>query len=71
MPPLPCEYGIKAMSEHEERCEISGVYFGSGGCGHATEVKIARDQQFPDCKICGKELNWTLLRPMEVRQDDF
>jgi hypothetical protein len=59
------------MSETGEECETSGVYFGSGGCGHATQRRIAKDQQFPDCRICGKVVNWTILRQMEVEKDDF
>ena len=59
------------MSETGEECETSGVYFGSGGCGHATQRRIAKDQCFPDCRICGKVVNWTLLREMHVEEDDF
>jgi hypothetical protein len=59
------------MSETGEECETSGVYFGSGGCGHATEQRIGKGQAFPECKICGKAVNWTLLRQMEVERDDF
>jgi len=47
------------MSETGDECEKSGVYFGSGGCGHATERKIAKDQLFPECSACGKAVNWT------------
>jgi hypothetical protein len=68
---LPIHTRVIAMSETGEECEISGLYFGSGGCGHATERRITKDQQFPECRICGKAVNWTLLRKMEAEREDF
>lgn len=59
------------MNETDYECEASGLYLGSGGCGHATERRIAKDQLFPECRICGKAVNWTLLRQLEVENDDF
>ncbi len=59
------------MGETNEECETSGLYFGSGGCGHAIERRIARGEPFPECRICGKDMNWTLLRQMEVDRDEF
>lgn len=58
------------MSETGDECETTGVYFGSGGCGHASERKIAKDRPFPPCTFCTRVLNWTLLREMEA-EDDF
>lgn len=59
------------MSQTGDECEASGLYLGSGGCGHATERRIDRDQLFPECLICGKAANWTLLRQMEVERDEL
>jgi hypothetical protein len=59
------------MSETNEECQTSGLYLGSGGCGHATQRRISREQVFPECLICRKAVNWTLLRQIEFERDDF
>ena len=59
------------MSETGEECQTSGLYFSSSGCGHAVERRVRKDQQFPGCRVCGKEVNWTLLRPMETEEEDL
>jgi hypothetical protein len=58
------------MNQSGDECETPGLYFGSGGCGHATERRIGKEQSFPECKVCGRVVNWTLLRPMEAERDE-
>ena len=57
------------MSQTGDECEASGLYLASGGCGHASEWRITKNQPFPHCRICSKPMNWTLLRKMESDQD--
>jgi hypothetical protein len=59
------------MNETGDVCEASGLYLGSGGCGHAAERRIAKDETFPECRACGRIVNWTLLRELEVENDHF
>ena len=59
------------MSQTDDVCQTSGLYLGSGGCGHATQRRITRGEPFPHCRICGKAVNWTLLRKMESEKHGF
>jgi hypothetical protein len=51
-------------------CQTAGLYFGHGGCGHAAQLTLARQESFPECKVCGGAVNWTLLRPTECESGD-
>jgi hypothetical protein len=53
---------ILGMSVTNETSETSGLYLSSGACGHAREERITKRQPFPTCRVCGKAVNWTLLR---------
>ena len=62
--------GFNAMSKSGEACQTPGLYLSSGRCGHAAEWRITKGQHFPNCKICGKAVNWTLLRKKESEKGD-
>jgi len=59
------------MCQTGDPCEKSGLYLGSGGCGHAVERRVKQEEPFPECKVCGKAVNWTLLRPLEAEWDGY
>lgn len=49
-----------------DKCEKSGLYLSSGSCGHAGQSSHLEGEPLPACRICGKPVHWTLLRPWET-----
>ena len=61
---------ICRMSMTGEKCEKSGVYLASGGCGHAAQRTVIKNATFPPCYVCGMQANWTLVREWFVARDE-
>lgn len=43
-------------------CQTTGLYLSTGACGHAREHTLDRGNLYPHCAVCGRKVNWTLLR---------
>jgi hypothetical protein len=45
------------------KCPRSGIYEGNDPCH--TQIALSKDETFPPCSGCRKDIDWTLKTPTE------